>query len=181
MAERSHTLKRYSEFFGFAFDTFLLRRKRPYLFVLLINDKCNLDCYYCSLKNSGVYDLDAATVRSSLVTAYSRGSRALVVTGGEPMIWQDEGNRIQDIITLAKRIGFCYTAMFTNGTRPLDIPGITFIVTIDGTRESHNSIRKNSYDLVLSNVKDAKSPVIASITLLKSNANLLEESVRQDE
>jgi MoaA/NifB/PqqE/SkfB family radical SAM enzyme len=179
MARNSQTLNRYLGFAALAVETFLLRRERPYLFILVINDKCNLDCFYCSIKNSGQYDLDYTSVRSALSTAHDRGHRALVITGGEPMLWQENHARIHDVVAYAQGLGYRDIALFSNGTRPLDIANITFIVTVDGTRDSHNAIRRHTYDTILEHVSAAKSPVIASITLSKSNADALETAIQQ--
>ncbi|MDJ0810821.1 MAG: radical SAM protein [Desulfobacterales bacterium] len=179
MARRNSTLNRYLGYIAFAFATFVLRRKNPYLFILVINDKCNLDCFYCSSKNTGKYDLGYTSVRSALSAAYGRGCRALVITGGEPMMWRDRHRAIHDAVAYAKRLGFHDIALFTNGTHPLDIADITFIVTIDGTKEIHDAIRGRTYDAILANVEKSKSPVIASITLSKTNADTVEKAIRE--
>ena len=179
MARRSKTLSRYLGYAAFAVETFLLRRERRYLFILVINDKCNLDCFYCGSKNTGLYDLDHAAVRSALSTAYDRGNRALVITGGEPMIWRDDGARIHDVVSYAQDLGFLDIAVFTNGTRPLNIAGVTFIVTVDGTRDAHNAIRADTYDSILAHVGDTRTTVIASITLSRANAETLEAAVEE--
>lgn len=179
MARRSHALSRYLGYVGFAVETYLFRRERPYLFILVINDQCNLNCFYCTSKNTGQYDLRDTAVRSALSAAYERGHRALVITGGEPMIWQDNGTRIHDVVSYAHGLGFRDIAIFTNGTRPLDIPNVTFIVTVDGTRDAHNSIRTNTYDLILAHVDEARAKVIASITLSKTNADTMEAAVEE--
>lgn len=179
MAWRSQTLNRYLGYAKFAVETFLLHRERPYLFILVINDKCNLNCFYCSSKNTGQYDLDYTTVRSVLSAAYERGHRALVITGGEPMIWEDNNTLIHDAVAYAKAIGFQDIAIFTNGTRALDIDNVTFIVTVDGTRDAHNAIRTNTYDTILAHVKKARTKVIASITLSKTNAETIEIAVNE--
>ncbi|MBU4200546.1 MAG: 4Fe-4S cluster-binding domain-containing protein [Verrucomicrobia bacterium] len=173
------TLRRLWVYASFAVDTFLLRRDRPYLFILVINDKCNLDCFYCTSKNTGQYDLDYAAVWSSLADAYSRGHRALVITGGEPMLWQSEGAAIGDVIAYARELGFLDIAVFTNGTFPLESDGITFIVTIDGTRATHNSIRAGTYDTILGHVRAANTRVVASITLSKANAQELDPAIKE--
>ena len=36
----------------YAFSTFVLRRRSPYLFGMVITDRCNLECFYCESKNS---------------------------------------------------------------------------------------------------------------------------------
>ena len=40
---------------SFGFKTFVLKKELPYLFGLVITDKCNLNCFYCESKNSGRY------------------------------------------------------------------------------------------------------------------------------
>lgn len=179
MARRSKTLSRYLGYAAFAVETFLFRRERPYLFILVINDECNLHCFYCSSKNTGQYDLDYAAVRSALSTAYDRGHRALVITGGEPMVWQDGNAQIHDVVSYAQDLGFRDIAIFSNGTRPLSIAGVTFIVTVDGTRATHNAIRQDTYDSILVHVRDAITTVIASITLSRANAKTLEVAVEE--
>lgn len=179
MAKQSQTLRRYWNYVSFAVNTSLLHRERPYLFILVINDKCNLDCFYCTSKNTGQYDLDCAAVWSSLAEAYTRGHRALVITGGEPMLWQSGGARLGNVIAHARELGFLDIAVFTNGTLPLDSEGITFIVTIDGTRATHNSIRAGTYDAILRHVRAANTRVIASITLSKANTQELETAIEE--
>ena len=179
MARRSQTLMRFQGYASFMVDTFLFRRERRYLFILVINDKCNLDCFYCTSKNTGRYDLDHATVRSALSDAYDRGHRALVITGGEPMGWRSEAAALDDVVSYARNLGFLDIAVFTNGTFHLDIENVTFIVTIDGTRESHNAIRAGTYDIILNHAREARSPVLASITLSKANERDLEDAVHE--
>jgi len=171
-------MKRYASYFRYALETFVLRRTRPYLFILVIGDKCNLNCFYCDSQNSGMYDLDYESAANLLKSAYARGNRALVLTGGEPMLWQGQGATLADIVRLASEIGFFDIAVFTNGTFPLVMEGCRYIVTVDGTREIHESIRPGTYDLILQHAWKAKSPVMASITLTKANAPHLEEIVK---
>lgn len=179
MAKRSNTLSRLKSYVFFAVDTFVLRRQKPYLFILVINDKCNLNCFYCISKNTGKYDLDYNTAIAALSQAYHRGHRALVITGGEPMLWQDNDITINKVVSHAREKGFLDIAIFTNGTFPLNIYGVTFIVTIDGTRDAHNALRSNTYDIILNHVRSAKAKAIASITLSKANSNNLENAVKE--
>lgn len=179
MAVASRTLKRYRNYAAFALNTFLLGRIRPFLFILVINDQCNLDCFYCASKNTGAYDLGKTQVWPALSAAYDRGHRALVITGGEPMLWQSNGAAIGDAVRHARRLGFQDIAIFTNGTFPLHLEKVAFIVTIDGTRSAHNAIRAGTYDKIIGHVRDAASPVTASITLSKTNADDLEAAVDQ--
>jgi sulfatase maturation enzyme AslB (radical SAM superfamily) len=177
MAGRSSTLRRLQGYASFAVDTFLLRRERPYLFILVINDECNLNCFYCATKNMGHYDLDRDQAYAALSEAYDRGHRALVITGGEPMLWKSEGAVLDDVVSWARALGYLDIAIFTNGTFPLTLKRVSFVVTVDGTREAHNSIRAGTYDMILEHVREASSPVIASVTLSKANAQDLRVAV----
>jgi MoaA/NifB/PqqE/SkfB family radical SAM enzyme len=179
MAAGSQTLRRLRAYATFAAQTMLLRRARPYLFVLIVNDRCNLDCFYCTSKNTGRFEMEWAAVRRALSEAHRRGHRALVLTGGEPTLWRSDGAALGDVVGYARGIGFLDIAVFTNGTQPLEVEGITYIVTIDGTREAHNYIRAGTYDLILENVRAARSKVMASMTLSKANADRLEEAVHE--
>jgi hypothetical protein len=38
-------MRKYLGYLAYAFRTFILRLDTPYLFVLVINDACNLDCF----------------------------------------------------------------------------------------------------------------------------------------
>ncbi len=95
------------------------------------------------------------------------------------MIWQSDGAYIHYIVSHARKLGFRDVALFTNGTHPLDIPCITFIVTVDGARDAHNAIRTDAYDTILTHVKEAKTKVTASITLSKTNAEAMEAALKE--
>jgi Fe-coproporphyrin III synthase len=166
--------------FGYGFQTFILRRQLPYLFGLVITDKCNLNCFYCESKNSGLYHFTHERAVDAIRDAYQRGHRAIYFTGGEPMVWEDQGHRLDELIAFARKIGFLEVFIFTNGTMPLDIRRCNYIVTIDGPRDIHNQIRANTYDAILSNVEHAVTKaVFASITFSKANAHCLERFVRE--
>ena len=177
MAEGSHALKRTWTHACFAGQTWLLRRRLPYLYILVINDRCNLDCHYCDSKNSGRYDLDRPSALDYLERGARRGHRALVITGGEPMLWESQGATLADIVAAATRFGFLEIVVFTNGTFPLTIPGCRYIVTIDGPRQTHDALRRGTYDTILRHVREAEGEVFASVTLSKANEDQIEETV----
>jgi MoaA/NifB/PqqE/SkfB family radical SAM enzyme len=165
---------------SYGFRTFVLRQQLPYLFGLEVSDRCNLNCFYCAGKNKGRYHFTYSQACQTLREAYERGHRALYVTGGEPMIWEDGEKRFCDLVNYAQQVGFIYIFVYTNGTQPLDIEGCTYIVTVDGPREVHNRIRGNSYDLIMANAAAAVTDqVFASITLTKANAKYLERYVEE--
>lgn len=65
MAFKSQIVGRCRSYLSLATNTFVLRREHPYCFILVLNDKCNLNCFYCESKNTGRYDLDWVSERNS--------------------------------------------------------------------------------------------------------------------
>jgi MoaA/NifB/PqqE/SkfB family radical SAM enzyme len=177
MATRSETLRRYVCHLRYGIDMLFLDKERPYLFIMVLNDACNLDCFYCESCNTGRYDMDFPTAATLLEAAYKRGNRILVITGGEPMCWKSGVHGLGDVVAVAKKLGFVDISIYTNGTFPLDNPFCRYIVTVDGTRETHNRIRQGTYDTVLTNAREASGDVIATITISKENAGELEQAV----
>lgn len=164
---------------SYGFKTFIMRKELPYLFGMVITDRCNLNCFYCESKNSGMYHFNFQQAKETLQDAYKRGHRSLYFTGGEPMIWEDEGHNLEDLVVFVRNLGFHEVFIFTNGTVPLAIRDCNYIVTIDGPREIHDKIRSGTYDLVMKNVENAVTDAIfASITFSKANVEYLEQFVR---
>lgn len=165
--------------FSYGFKTFVLKKKLPYLFGLVITDKCNLNCFYCESKNSGQYHFSFEQAKDTIDEAYKRGHRSIYFTGGEPMIWEDNGHTLEELIKYSRMVGFLEVFIFTNGTIPLTIKQCNYIVTIDGPKNIHDQIRNNSYGLILKNVENAVTrAVFASITFSKANSQYLEEFVK---
>jgi len=162
--------------FSYGFKTFVLKRELPYLFGLVITDKCNLNCFYCESKNSGQYHFSFKHAKNTINDAYQRGHRSIYFTGGEPMIWEDNGHTLEELIKYARAVGFLDVFIFTNGTIPLTIEQCNYIVTVDGPKKIHDQIRNNSYELILKNVEEAVTKaVFASITFSRANFQYLEE------
>ena len=182
MAGKSSSLmmSKYIHYLNYGFRTFVLRQKIPYLFGMVITDKCNLNCFYCESKNNNLYHYSYAQACATIQDAYNRGHRSLYFTGGEPMLWTDGQNGLSDLVSLARDLGFYDIFIFTNGTQPITISGCEYIVTIDGPKEIHNQIRDGTFDLILDHVKKAVTPAIfASITFNKNNLMYLDEYVKE--
>jgi MoaA/NifB/PqqE/SkfB family radical SAM enzyme len=176
----SMMVSKVASWLGYGFKTFILRQKLPYLFGMVITDKCNLSCFYCESKNSGRYHFSLEQAKSTILDAYRRGHRSLYFTGGEPMIWEDGGHDLEELVRIARDIGFLEVFIFTNGTRPLSIKNCNYIVTVDGPKDIHDQIRHDSYDLVLNNVRNAVTKnIFASITFSKANVQHLHRFVRE--
>ena len=102
------------------FGARVLGRKRPLQTVLFISDRCNLECKHCSVYNkTNPHQFTYEQVREQLQYAYNQGSRFVDLEGGEVMIWRDGDYRINDLIDLAKEIGFFSATITTNAQLPL--------------------------------------------------------------
>lgn len=118
-------------------------KQKPLQSVIFISDKCNLKCKHCS-----VYNYDNPNVKTfeqihkELEYCYSLGSRFVDFEGGEPFIWEDKGKRIDDLIDLAKQIGFYSCTITTNAQRPfVNSRADSIWVSLDGIGQWHEQIR----------------------------------------
>ena len=85
---------------------------------------------------------------------YSMGIRILFFCGGETFLWRDGDITLRDLVIEAKRMGFLIVNVVTNGTFPLDLPEADLILlSLDGDRERHNTVRGDTYDLIMENIK----------------------------
>lgn len=118
-------------------------KKNPLQTVLFISDECNLRCKHCN-----VYSRETPIVKKyeqikdELEYSYGLGSRFVDFEGGEPMIWHDGDQGINDLIALAKKIGFYSTTVTSNAQLPLNSCQADSIwVSMDGIGDFHEEIR----------------------------------------
>ena len=121
----------------------LFGRKAPLQTVLFISDICNLRCKHCSvyeLKNP--HNMTYEQVRRHLQMSYDAGSRFVDFEGGEVTIWKDGDKRINDLIDLAKEIGFFSCTITTNAQLPFSGSHADSIwVSLDGAGKFHEEVR----------------------------------------
>jgi len=75
-----------------------------------VTGRCNLDCSYCYGPSRDTTELSLEQIARAFDVLFAGGTRALVVTGGEPLVRKD----IVEVLRLAKRAGF-RLALQTNG------------------------------------------------------------------
>ncbi|KUG22600.1 radical sam domain protein [hydrocarbon metagenome] len=161
----------------FLFQRKILKRKLPLLASFKVTYRCNLSCLACPFHLRD----DEDNIRMSWDTAVKAlenlrrlGTRIVVFEGGEPMLWRDGQYRLHDLILYAKKL-FLRVAVTTNGTLPLDVPSHTLWVSLDGIKETHNSLRSNSFDQICSNITKTRHPrVFIHCTLNRRNWRDLE-------
>lgn len=145
-------------FAAFGVKTILFRKKQPILGTVIVTDKCNLKCKHCSVNNITAVIHPYEQVKNEMKTLYGMGVRILFFCGGETFLWRDSGKTLRDLVIEAKEMGFLIVNVVTNGTFPIDLPEADLILlSLDGDRERHNTIRGETYDTIMENIKDATS------------------------
>ena len=149
-------LSSFVHFASFGIRTILLGKKDPILGTVIVTDKCNLKCKHCSVNNITAVVHPYRKIRAEMQTLYDMGVRILFFCGGETFLWRDGDKTLRDLVVEAKRMGFLIVNVVTNGTFPIDLPEADLILlSLDGDRERHNTIRGNTYDTILDNISRA--------------------------
>ncbi len=91
-------------------------------------------------------------VREHLQYSYDLGSRFVDFEGGEVTIWKDGDKRINDLIDLAKEIGFFSCTITTNAQLPfVGCNADSIWVSLDGAGRYHEEVRgKGTFAKVVS-------------------------------
>ncbi len=106
----------------------------PKCFDILLNYNCNAKCLFCSQDfawRKTPNDLPFEKAVEHMYMAYKNGYRRLGFTGGEPTIRKE----LPNLIALARKIGYTYIRIQTNGVRIADYDyvktladaGLTFV------------------------------------------------------
>ncbi len=133
-------------------------RRAPLQTVLFISDRCNLQCKHCSVYNKeNPHNMTYEQVREHLQYSYSLGSRFVDFEGGETMIWRDGDRNINDLIDLAKQIGFFSATITTNAQLPFSgCRADSIWVSLDGTGQFHEAVRgKGTFERLERNIATA--------------------------
>lgn len=131
---------------------------------ITVTSACNLHCDYCFEEHEGrlikpdeIVDIIDITFKN-FRKKHAEGPMPISFFGGEPFIaWKT----IKRCIEHAEEQGYELSVGITTNLTLLDEHHIDFIeehdigllVSIDGTKESHDKNRDNSYDVVAANVK----------------------------
>ncbi|MEG2893614.1 MAG: radical SAM protein, partial [Clostridium sp.] len=133
-------------------------RKDPILGTIILTDKCNLSCKHCAVNNINGIIHPYTQIRSEMNLLYKKGIRILFFCGGETFLWRDGERDIRYLVKEAKEMGFLIVNVVTNGTYLIDLPEADLILlSLDGDRYNHNKIRGNTFDKIISNVRQATS------------------------
>ncbi|MFC1698759.1 radical SAM protein [Candidatus Omnitrophota bacterium] len=153
------------------------KRKIPLTSSLILTDKCNLKCQHCTVANLGYAESSYKDVIKDIRTLYNMGSRMLVITGGEPFLWEDGEYRLNNVVREAKRLGFFRIVVCTNGTFELKSDADYLWVSLDGFPKEHNTIRGDVYGDVIHNISQSNHEgIYINFTISKVNLMDLEDS-----
>lgn len=99
-------------------------------------------------------------IEEELCYSYQLGSRFIDFEGGEPTLWQDGDYTINDLIALAKKIGFFSTTVTTNAQQPFtNLHAHSVWVSMDGIGSYHDAVRgKGTFDTLVHNMETSGHP-----------------------
>jgi len=103
----------------------------------------------------------------------------LVITGGEPFLWEDREHRLGDVVQYAKEKGYFRIVVCTNGVFPLESKADYLWVSLDGTSRNHNELRKSTlFDQIVRNLTESShSRIYVNFTINALNSGVLEQEV----
>jgi MoaA/NifB/PqqE/SkfB family radical SAM enzyme len=147
--------------------------KRPLQTVIFITNACNLSCKHCS-----VYDHQHPVsktmqqIQEELTYSYQEGARFVDFEGGEPFLWKEGNKRVNDLIMMAKEIGFFSCTVTTNAQIPfMGSMADSIWVSLDGVGNVHDTIRgKGAFARMEKNLADCKHPRV-SANMVINNLN----------
>ena len=125
------------------FKARFLGRRNPLQTVLFISDLCNLSCRHCNIyAKTEPLVKSFQQIRQELEYAYGLGSRFVDLEGGEPLLWRDGERGLNEVIDLAREIGFYSVTVTTNAQQPFqDCRADSIWVSLDGLDDAHDLIR----------------------------------------
>ena len=90
------SLGRHVRTYGAILKSRLLGRRIPVITNILITNRCNLKCFYCypDSFNRALEDMPLADFKRIIDLVHAKGSRVVVLLGGEPLIRKDVGEFI---------------------------------------------------------------------------------------
>lgn len=146
---------------------------------IVITDRCNLNCAGCRVANNNGTEISFKQIEKVLRDFYSNGIRSLYIEGGEPFLWRDGDKDLEDILILARKKGFHFTSIYTNGTLPLRSSADVLFVSLDGPKEINDMLRGGGYDKIMENIRSSKhKKIIINCTINSRNHEHIEEFCR---
>lgn len=135
-------------------------KTNPLICGLVLHNRCNLRCRHCTIVDRPTMSMGFEEAVRVIDSFYADGGRCLYLEGGEPMLWHDHAYRMEDVVLHAKKKGYHAVIIYTNGTRTLDSHADTIFVSVDGLRDTHDSLRGKSFDRIMEHIRQSRHPSI---------------------
>jgi len=155
------------------FKTRILGKRIPLVSVVFITDLCNLKCKHCCIfAQESSITKSYEQVEEDLKYCYKQGARFVDFEGGEPTLWQHDDKYLNDLIALAKKIGFFSTTVTTNAQKDFsDCRADSIWVSMDGYGKFHDEIRgEGSFEKLVNNIEKAAHPHL-SVNMVVNSLN----------
>ncbi len=131
-------------------------KAQPLICGLVLHNKCNLRCRHCTIVDRPESIMTFEETKKVIDEYYQQGGRCIYLEGGEPFLWKDGEHNMEDVVHYAKNKGFLAVIIYTNGTLKLNSAADTVFVSIDGLKETHDSLRGKSFDRIVENIKQSQ-------------------------
>jgi MoaA/NifB/PqqE/SkfB family radical SAM enzyme len=165
----------YLHYAGWFFES-KLGIKKPLVNTMIIGYECDLRCKHCTIAANadnipGPRSMTFDFAVGKMKDYYKKGARILFFEGGEPTLWKDGDKDLRDLIKAGKSIGYFVTGYTTHGTNVIMEESDVISVSLDGTREIHDSIRgPGVFDMLMAGLEKTTHPnVFANMVVMKPN------------
>lgn len=156
-------------------------QKNPLQTVLFITNECNLECRHCCVYSKDhIISKSYNQIKEELEYSYKLGSRFVDFEGGEPFLWKENDNNINDLVKLAKEIGFFTTTITTNAQLPIQESLADSIwISLDGIGHFHDIIRgAGAFKKLEQNIASSNHPSLHTNMVVNNlNYSNIKESV----
>ncbi len=163
------------------FEIRFLRKKKPLQTVLFINSECNLRCKHCCIDKDEKIVKSFEQIKEELIYSYKQGSRFVDFEGGEPTLWNENGKNINDLISLAKEIGFFSTTVTTNAQNPIDwLAADSIWVSLDGMNRFHDAVRgAGTFEKAVTHINSYnKKNLSVNMVVNRFNVECVEDTIK---
>jgi MoaA/NifB/PqqE/SkfB family radical SAM enzyme len=159
-----------------------LGREIPLQTVLFISEKCNLRCRHCIVyKEENPRVKTYRQIKEELEYSYRLGARFVDFEGGEPTMWSDGKYDLNDLIRVAKEIGFFSTTVTTNAQIAFaDCKADAIWVSMDGLETAHEKVRgKGTFGRMIKNIEESGHPKLSvNMAINRLNQSCAEDCIK---
>ncbi|MEW6600322.1 MAG: DUF3463 domain-containing protein [Nitrospirota bacterium] len=163
--------------------------ERPNILHIGVTDKCNMKCPNCLYRNDNKnFKIISVDKAAHLINEID--SPIVLLSGGEPLLGGEILETTRRLAKISRDAGKI-TGILTNGTTLKKVvmnnfpefrpgSGLFFQISIDGLRDTHNSLRGN-YDQIMENVRFAKEAghlIYTNTVVSNQNIDQLDETIK---